>query len=160
MALVSVYFGLGSNQGDRRENIEAALSRLDEAFGKRPAAVSGFLETPAWGFRGGPFLNACALYRLRREGTAEEHAEAILRTCKGIELSLGRREEALYAEDGTRIYRDRPIDIDLLFYGTEHIDTEDLTVPHPRIGEREFVKVPLREIAKPSLRRAFPELFD
>ena len=51
------------------------------------------------------------------------------------------------------------MDIDILFYGTEHIDTEDLTVPHPLIAERDFVKIPLAEIAKPSLRTAFPEYF-
>ena len=160
MAFVNVYLGLGSNQGDREGNLREAVSCLDKAFGTPHAALSHILETASWGFQGNPFLNACVLYRLPRRGSAATQAESILRVCKEIERSLGRKEEALFAEDGTRIYRDRPIDIDLLFYGTEHLETEDLTVPHPLIGERDFVKIPLREIAKPSLRRAFPELFD
>jgi 2-amino-4-hydroxy-6-hydroxymethyldihydropteridine diphosphokinase len=57
------------------------------------------------------------------------------------------------------VYHNRAIDIDILFYGNERIDTEDLIVPHPLIGERDFVKIPLAEIAKPSLRNAFPEYF-
>lgn len=157
---MSVYFGLGSNQGNRRENIEAALSRMDQAFGTHYSALSGIIETPAWGFGGEKFLNACVRYRLIRRGTASEHAKSLLCACKEIERALGRKEEALYGEDGARIYHDRPIDIDILFYGTEQIETESLTIPHPRIAERDFVKIPLREIAKPPLRAAFPGLFD
>ena len=65
-----------------------------------------------------------------------------------------------FDKEGRRIYHDRTIDIDILFYGTETIDTESLKVPHPLISQRDFVLIPLREIAKPSLRAAFPELFD
>ena len=53
----------------------------------------------------------------------------------------------------------RAIDIDILFYGKERIDCDDLKVPHPLIAERDFVKIPLAEIAKPSLRAAFPDFF-
>ena len=59
---------------------------------------------------------------------------------------MGRREKVEYAADGSRIYHDRIIDIDILLYGDERIDTPELTVPHPKMREREFVMLPLREI--------------
>ena len=159
MAFVSVYLGLGSNKGDRRKNIERALSMLDEGLGCHYTALSRLIETKAWGFKGDKFLNACVLYRIYRKGSPEEQGHEILALCKEIERTLGRDEKPEYDADGNRIYHNRTIDIDILFYGTEHIDTEDLTVPHPLIAERDFVKIPLAEIAKPSLRAAFPELF-
>ncbi len=159
MAFVSVYLGLGSNLGDRRKNIERALMLLDEGFGCHYTALSRMIETKAWGFKGDKFLNACVLYRIYRKGSPEEQGHEILALCKEIERTLGRDEKLKYDADGNRIYHNRTIDIDILFYGTEHIDTEDLTVPHPLIAERDFVKIPLAEIAKPSLRTAFPEYF-
>jgi 2-amino-4-hydroxy-6-hydroxymethyldihydropteridine diphosphokinase len=159
MAFVSVYLGLGSNLGDRRKNLERALTLLDEGFGRHYTALSRMIETKAWGFKGDKFLNACVLYRIYRKGSPEEQGHEILALCKEIERTLGRDEKPEYDADGNRIYHNRTIDIDILFYGTEHIDTEDLMVPHPLIAERDFVKIPLAEIAKPSLRTAFPEYF-
>ena len=159
MAFVSVYLGLGSNLGDRRKNIERALELLDEGFGRHYTALSRLIETKAWGFKGDKFLNACVLYRIYRKGSPEEQGHEILALCKEIERTLGRDEKPEYDADGNRVYHNRTMDIDILFYGTEHIDTEDLTVPHPLIAERDFVKIPLAEIAKPSLRTAFPEYF-
>ena len=159
MAFVSVYLGLGSNLGDRRKNIERALELLDEGFGRHYTALSRLIETKAWGFKGDKFLNACVLYRIYRKGSPEEQGHEILALCKEIERTLGRDEKPEFNADGNRVYHNRTMDIDILFYGTEHIDTEDLTVPHPLIAERDFVKIPLAEIAKPSLRTAFPEYF-
>ena len=159
MAFVSVYLGLGSNLGDRRKNIERALTLLDEGFGRHYTALSRMIETKAWGFKGDKFLNACVLYRIYRKGSPEEQGHEILALCKEIERTLGRDGKPEYDAEGNRIFHNRTIDIDILFYGTEHIDTEDLTVPHPLIAERDFVKIPLAEIAKPSLRTAFPEYF-
>ena len=159
MAFVSVYLGLGSNKGDRRKNIDRALELLDEGLGCHYTALSRLIETKAWGFKGDKFLNACVLYRIYRRGTPEEQGREILALCKDIERALGRDEKPEYDADGKRIYHNRTMDIDILFYGNEHIDTEDLTVPHPLIAERDFVKIPLAEIAKPSLRAAFPDLF-
>ena len=159
MAFVSVYLGLGSNRGNRLENIQAALTALDEAFGCHYTALSHIIETKAWGFKGDKFLNACVLYRIYRKGSPEEQGRGILAICKEIERSLGRDDTPEYDAEGRRVYHNRTIDIDILFYGNEHIDTEELTVPHPLIAERDFVKIPLSEIAKPSLRAAFPELF-
>ena len=72
---------------------------------------------------------------------------------------MGRTDPPEYDADGRRIYHSRIIDIDILFYGKEVIETEELTIPHPRIAERDFVKKPLKEIAKKSFREAFPEIF-
>ena len=159
MAFVSVYLGLGSNKGDRRKNIERALELLDEGLGCHYTALSRLIETKAWGFKGDKFLNACVLYRIYRKGTPEEQGHEILALCKETERALGRDEKPEFDSEGKRIYHNRTMDIDILFYGNEHIDTEDLTVPHPLISVRDFVKIPLAEIAKPSRRAAFPEIF-
>ena len=159
MAFVSVYLGLGSNQGNRLQNLTRALELLDQAFGCHYTALSRIIETKAWGFMGDKFLNACVLYRIYKKGTPEEQGHEILAACKDIERILGRDDAPEYDADGRRVYHNRAIDIDILFYGKEHIDTEDLIVPHPLIAQRDFVKIPLVEIAKPSLKSAFPELF-
>jgi 2-amino-4-hydroxy-6-hydroxymethyldihydropteridine diphosphokinase len=157
---VEVYLGLGSNQGNRDSNLLQAVNRLDEAFGTHPERISRIVETPAWGFEGPDFLNMCLLYRLPVKGTPEEQASALLHTIKQIEKDLGRDpNEPLFDENGRRQYHDRIIDIDILYFGNEHIQTEELTIPHPLIGERDFVKKPLKEISKPALRTAFPEIF-
>ena len=155
-----MFLGLGSNQGDRDLNLLKAMNLLDEAFGMHPERISRIVETPAWGFEGPDFLNLCVLYRLPRTGTPEEQATRILRQVKEIEKALGRTEEALFDADGKRVYHNRIIDIDILLYGTHVIHTEDLTVPHPLIGQRDFVKKPLLEISKPAVREAFPEIFE
>ena len=159
MASVSVYLGLGSNQGDRRQNLMRALELLDQGFGRPYEALSGMVETEAWGFEGAAFLNACVLYRIGRKGSPEKHGHEILSLCKAVERALGRTDAPEFDADGRRVYHDRAIDIDILFYGKERIDCEDLQVPHPLIAQRDFVKIPLAEIAKPSLKAAFPELF-
>lgn len=159
MAFVSVYLGLGSNQGNRQRNLMQALALLDRAFGCHYTALSRIIETKAWGFKGDKFLNACVLYRIYRKGTPEEQGHEILVVCKEIERTLGRDDAPEYDAEGHRVYHNRAIDIDILFYGKERIDTEDLQVPHPLIAERDFVKIPLAEIAKPSLKAAFPEYF-
>ena len=159
MAFVSVYLGLGSNQGDRLQNLMRALDLLDKGFGCHYTALSRIIETKSWGFKGDKFLNACVLYRIFRKGTPEEQGQEILDLCKEIERSLGRDDTPEFDVDGRRIYHNRTVDIDILFYGTERIETERLTIPHPLIAQRDFVKIPLAEIAKPSLKAAFPELF-
>ena len=160
MERVDVFLGLGSNLGDRDLNLLRAMNLLDQAFGMHPERISRIVETPAWGFEGPDFLNLCVLYRLVRKGTPQEHATEILRQVKAIEKELGRTQEPLFDADGNRVYHNRLIDIDILLYGTENIQTEELTVPHPLIGQRDFVKKPLLEISKPAVREAFPEIFE
>lgn len=164
---VSVYFSLGSNLGDRERNIREAVSRMDKAFGKRRTALSSLIETEPFGFSGEKFLNAVVYYRLPVGEFVEPPAfdstqgpEEILRTVKAIERAMGRTDPPEYDEEGNRIYHSRIIDIDILFYGTETVDTPELTIPHKGIAERDFVLIPLREIARPALKKAFPEYFD
>ena len=159
MERIEVYLGLGSNEGDRDLQLLRAMNLLDQAFGMHPERISRIVETPAWGFKGPDFLNLCVLYRLPRQGTPEEQGMEILRQVKAIEKALGRQKEPLFDADGRRIYHNRCIDIDILLMGTQRIHTESLTVPHPLIGQRDFVKKPLLEISKPDVRDAFPDIF-
>lgn len=151
--------GLGANVGEREVNLMKAMNALDQAFGTHPERISRIVETPAWGFEGPDFLNLCVLYRLPRSGTPVRHATEILRLAKAVERALGREEEALFNAGGERIYHNRPIDIDILLYDVETIHTEELTIPHPLISQRDFVLGPLKEISKPRVRAAFPEIF-
>ena len=161
MERVNVYFGLGSNLGEREVNLLKAVNLLDEAFGTHPERISRIVETPSWGFDGPAFLNLCVLYRLPRTGNPEDNALEILHKVKEVEKSLGRDlSEPLFDAEGNRIYHNRTIDIDILCYGTFTIKNKDLIIPHPHIAERDFVKKPLLEISKPEIREAFPELFE
>ena len=159
MPFVNVYFSLGSNLGDRERNISEALRRMDEAFGVHYSALSKLIETKPMGFSGGKFLNAAVLYRIYPSPDAPDGPFEVLRTVKEIEREMGRTDPPEYDAEGNRVYHSRIIDIDILFYGTEIIDTPELTIPHKGISDRPFVMIPLLEIAKPSLKNAFPEIF-
>ena len=160
MERVEVYLGLGSNQGNRELNLLKAVNMLDTAFGTHPERISRIVQSKSWGFDGPDFLNLCVLYRLPRKGTPEEHAAEILVQVKAIENAMGREDRLAFDDLGQRIYHDRIIDIDILCYGAQNIHTEELIVPHPLIGQRDFVKKPLLEISKPNIREAFPEIFE
>ena len=112
-------------------------------------AVSSLLETEPWGFESeDKFLNAAVRYQLRLRKGYNPEAEGlmILEICKDIERRLGRTGKPQYDERGERIYTDRPIDIDILLFGDNKIDCEELTVPHKLMYERDFVMIPLNEI--------------
>lgn len=129
----TVYLSLGSNVGDRDENLRGAIVALRDA-GVRVTKVSSFYETePVDYFEQAWFLN-CVV-----EGETEVPPEELLRALRGIETRMGSRK--LIAK-GPRL-----IDIDILLYGSETIDTPELQVPHPRMHLRRFVLVPLAEIA-------------
>lgn len=126
------YLGLGSNLGDRLENICRALRLLGPWV--IVEKVSSIYETEPWGYTGQPpFLNAVC--RVRTALTTRQ----LLQRAKEIESLMGR-------EPGPR-YGPRPIDIDILLYQNESINEPDLIVPHPRMKERAFVLAPLAEIA-------------
>jgi 2-amino-4-hydroxy-6-hydroxymethyldihydropteridine diphosphokinase len=160
MAFTSVYFSLGSNLGNRQLNIEKALSMMDKGFGQHYEALSRIIESKAWGFSGDKFLNCAVLYRIfRQDLDAATDCLRIMGECKSIEKAMGRTDSLEVDEKGNRIYHSRIIDIDILFYGNEIIDIPELQVPHPLIKERDFVMMPLNEIAKPALKTAFPTFF-
>lgn len=147
---VELYLSLGSNQGDRRQNIQAAISMLNIELKTPYKAVSSFIETEPWGFESKDrFINAAVMYELRLKKGYNPEAEGlmVLEICKDIERRLGRTGEPQYDAEGKRIYTSRPIDIDILLFGDDRIDCEELTVPHKLMYERDFVMIPLREIA-------------
>ena len=130
-----LYLSLGSNLGDRDALLRRAITLIAERIGT-VQRVSSFIETAPWGFRSShPFLNAACLVRTRL--TPQQCLEAT----QQIERELGRTTKS---QNG--IYHDRPIDIDLLLYGHHCVSTPTLTLPHPRMAERDFVMIPLREI--------------
>lgn len=140
MRLQELYLLLGTNLGDREANIEAALKALDVAFKGRRLRMSRITETEACGFSGPPFLNAVVVYESARK------PERILKICKQIERSMGRADAPEYAPDGTRIYHDRIIDIDILLYGFIQVHTKDLCIPHPQVKTRPFVATLLNQV--------------
>lgn len=145
---VPVYFSLGSNMGDRRRYILEAVRLMGERFSdmedveRKPVALSSLIETEPWGFESDDkFLNAAVRFDL------SSSPQDILSAVKSIERLLGRETKApVYDSEGKRIYFSRPIDIDILLYGNETIITPNLVIPHPRMHERDFVLIPLREI--------------
>ena len=146
---VELYLSLGSNLGDRRKNIEDAISCLNMELGTPYKAVSSFIETDPWGFEASEkFINAAVLYELELPKGYNPEAQGlmILEICKDIERKMGRTEPPKYDEKGERIYASRPIDIDILLLGDNKIDCPELTVPHRLMYERDFVMIPLREI--------------
>lgn len=133
--MVTCYIGIGSNLGDRRKNIDMAISKLknnpDMIFKRR----SSIYETePASDVPQGNFLNAVL------EIETPLKPRELLKELNRIEEMLGRR----------RLVRNGPrtMDLDILYYGEAAIAEKDLVIPHPRIGEREFVLKGLRELGK------------
>lgn len=131
----TVYFSIGSNEGDRKRYLTAAVARLAERVGAI-SALSSLYETAPWGFVSDRvFLNAAVAVE------TELSPEEVLETTQRIEAELGR----VRLSDG--LYHDRPIDIDLLLYGDRVFRTDRLEVPHPLMHLRGFVLEPLAEIA-------------
>ena len=158
---VGLYLGLGSNQGDRALNIEHAVSMLNVELKTPYKAISSLLETEPWGFESQEkFMNAVVLYELELPEGYNPEAEGlmILEICKDIERRMGRTGEPEYDEKGERIYKDRPIDIDILLFGDNRIDCPELTVPHKLMYERDFVMIPIREIAGQAGNDVIPDL--
>ena len=126
------------------------MSLLNIELGTPYKRVSSLIETEPWGFESDEkFINAAVMYELRLRNGYNPEAEGlmILEICKKIERRLGREGVPQYNENGERIYRSRPIDIDILLFGDHKIDCPELTVPHKLMYERDFVMIPLQEIA-------------
>lgn len=134
MAEVDVYLALGSNMGNKERNIRIALNFLDIAFDKHYTAISPIIETEAIGFSGPAFLNCVVRYR------SAKSPSSILKICKSIERNMGRTDAPEYDSEGNRVYHDRIIDIDILLYGKRKVDTPELTIPHPQVETRPYIK--------------------
>jgi 2-amino-4-hydroxy-6-hydroxymethyldihydropteridine diphosphokinase len=131
--MASVLIGIGSNLGSREKTCLRALCLVSERAGvlKKQSLMH---ETRPWGVEDQPaFINMAA------EIETEAEPRRLLKILKQIEEELGREE--------TYRWGPRTIDLDILFYDDLVLDTPDLTVPHPLLHEREFVLLPLAEIA-------------
>lgn len=129
---ITVYLGLGSNMGNRQDNLNRALDFLSQRL--RVEKISSVYDTEPIGNVQQPrFLNLVCQVSTRLAPMG------LLTLAKGIELKLGRTSGKSNAP--------RPIDIDILFYGDQITKTPELIIPHPRVVERAFVLVPLAEIA-------------
>jgi 2-amino-4-hydroxy-6-hydroxymethyldihydropteridine diphosphokinase len=136
----TVYLALGANLGDRRQQIDDAIARLDAA-GVAIAACSPIYETDAVSDEPQPpYLNAVV------RATTALAPEALLARCLDIERQLGR------VRPPGRDKAPRTLDIDVLLYDARVIESPALTVPHPAMLERAFVRIPLCDVAAPGLR--------
>lgn len=128
------YLSIGSNLGHRYLNIQEALFQIHDKIGE-VRAVSRVYESASWGFEGHDFYNVCIA--LRTVLPPPDLLNGIL----SIEKRLGRIRR------NTKEYASRTVDVDILYYENEIIDTEQLTIPHPKLHERRFVLRPLADIA-------------
>ena len=128
------YLSLGTNQGNKLENLQKAIDLIDDSVGGIQK-ISSVYQTPSWGFNGENFFNICI------KVSTYQQPEVLLSSLLEIEQELGRLRSA---EKG---YQNRKIDIDILLFDDEIIFSKLLIVPHPKMLDRKIVLIPLAEIA-------------
>lgn len=139
--MAKVYVGLGTNLGDKEQNLRDAVQKIEEQIGK-VVSLSAFYVTAPWGFTSeNSFLNAAACVE------TELSPLDVLQKTQTIERELGRMKKSIHGA-----YSDRLIDIDLLMYEDLVLSVTsptgaELNLPHPLMTERDFVMKPLAEIA-------------
>lgn len=135
ISLKTIYIALGSNKGNKLQNLQAAV---DAIFVKVGAVnkISKVYQTPAIGFEGDDFFNACIKVE------TELKPKKLLKALQEIESKLGRESKTI------DVYESREIDLDILFYGNEILEEKALVIPHPELQSRRFVLQPLFDIAK------------
>ena len=148
--LLNAYIGLGSNLGDRAENLSSAIQGLNDA-GLDVVRLSSIYETEPFETLPQPaYLNMVAELR----SSAAAKPEEVMARLLNVETSLGRTREISKGP--------RSIDLDLLLYGNQTSDTEFLKLPHPHLHRRRFVLAPLAELAPmlvhPTLNQTVGEL--
>lgn len=135
---VTVYLGLGSNVGQREENLIQAMRRLGQHAPEdgmlRLRRCSSVYETAPWGYADQPAFLNCVV-----EAETDLTPQALLALAQRVERELGRQPVFRY---GPRL-----VDVDILLYGDLALDLPDLQIPHPRLAQRAFVLVPLAELA-------------
>lgn len=156
--MANVYIGLGTNLGDKEQNLRDAVHRIEEQIGK-VLSLSAFYVTAPWGFASeNSFLNAAACVQTQLSPLE------VLQETQTIERELGRTKKSVNGA-----YSDRLIDIDLLLYddlvlSVTSADGAELNLPHPLMAKRDFVMRPLAEIAPalqhPVLKRTMKEILD
>lgn len=156
--MANVYIGLGTNLGDKEQNLRDAVHGIEEQIGK-VLSLSAFYVTAPWGFASeNSFLNAAACVETQLSPLE------VLQEAQTIERELGRTKKSVNGA-----YSDRLIDIDLLLYddlvlSVTSADGAELNLPHPLMAQRDFVMRPLAEIAPalqhPVLKQTMKEIFD
>ena len=132
--MVQAYLGLGSNIGDRKQQLLKAIDLIGNIKGIKVTKQSSIYETAPIGYTDQPnFLNLCL------EIETELSPQHLLKHCLDIEQQLHRVREIRWGP--------RTLDIDILLYSDNIIETDNLSIPHPRMQERAFVLIPLNDIA-------------
>ncbi|MEO0327953.1 MAG: 2-amino-4-hydroxy-6-hydroxymethyldihydropteridine diphosphokinase [Pseudomonadota bacterium] len=130
----TVYLGIGGNIGDVIANMDAVIRKLDALETVDVVAVSPVYKTPPWGIKEQDwFHNACVMLETGLD------PDELLNECLNIETQLHRVRDVRWGP--------RTIDVDILVFGTRRVQTPNLTIPHPRMLERDFVLKPLSDIA-------------
>jgi 2-amino-4-hydroxy-6-hydroxymethyldihydropteridine diphosphokinase len=145
-----IYLSIGSNKGNRYSFIKEALELIRKDIGD-VILISKIYETKSWGFDSDDFLNLCIL--IKSELTPRE----LLNNLKSIETIIGRKRDY-------KKIQAREIDIDIIFYSNKVVNQKELIIPHPRLELRNFVLVPLNDIASdiihPILSKSVKELLE
>ncbi|MCI2229193.1 2-amino-4-hydroxy-6-hydroxymethyldihydropteridine diphosphokinase [Polaribacter sp. MSW13] len=129
------YLSLGTNQGNKLENLQKAINLIDNEVGAIKK-ISSIYKTASWGFEGDDFYNICIKI------STYQQPETLINSLLKIENELGRQRS------NTKEYQNRNIDIDILLFDDEIIFSKMLIVPHSKMLDRKFVMVPLSEIAE------------
>ena len=147
----TAYIALGSNMGDKFKNLQTAINLIHTEIGS-VRKISKVYASPAYGFEGEEFNNACVLV------TTNLKPAKLIKALKKIEKGMGRPKKV----KGT--YTNRPIDLDILYYNDEVVDTKNLIVPHPEMQNRMFVLSPLKDLntqyEHPVLKKTTEELME
>lgn len=130
----NTYLSLGTNQGNKLDNLQNAINLIDDRIGAIEK-ISSIYKTPSWGFQGEDFFNICL------KVSTQQEPETLMNSLLKIENDLGRLRSH---EEG---YQNRNIDIDILLINDEIIFSKTVTVPHSKMLQRKFVMIPLAEIA-------------
>lgn len=146
-----VYLSLGSNKGDRLKHLQDAIDLIFKHIGK-VTVISNVYNTPALGFESEDFLNACVLLETKH------NAHDVIKALLEIEKTMGRFRAK------TKGYEARIIDLDILFFDEDIVNTKTLKIPHPELHNRKFVLQPLNDIAPklihPKLQKTITELLE
>jgi 2-amino-4-hydroxy-6-hydroxymethyldihydropteridine diphosphokinase len=133
--MIKVFLSLGTNLGNKQDNLLKAIKEIGESLG-HVVKLSGVYETTAWGFEcDDTFLNQVIVVETDFEPLQ------LINCCLAIEKKMGRERK------NSENYESRIIDIDILFYGEEIVEVENLQIPHSKLHLRRFILTPLNEIA-------------
>jgi len=131
---VKIYLSCGSNLGDRLTNMSFAVSELRKCVNTNLTKVSGLFETEPWGVKDQPYFLNCAM-----ELSTSLKPHHFLGILQSIEALAGRKYNA-------GKWTERELDLDILLYGSQIIDTVELKIPHPLLTKRRFVLEPLAQL--------------